>query len=1104
MKKHVGLSSLLIVCLLMLISLQPALAQDDSFIVEGRIDDTSNWVSTPLTVAAEQAGKSLVIDLAPTSGDLDTLLYLVDSNNNIIEVNDDRSGNDLSSLIIFPRIFEGDYQIISTRFNIETGTTSGDFILNVSYAETNPPPPAYRVSDADLAEAGFPILEPRPLAEWTILSYYGGDTNLEPDIIRDFKEFERAGGSNETVRVVAFLDRHPEFWNGSGGWASARIFEITEDVSGEPESGDPPAIDSEPLADLGVKDSGDGELFAQFLAWSVKTYPARNYVLTFASHGAGWAGVISDDTDGANILTLPELEQALSIGLELADVDRFQLLINDACLMSSIEYHDVMARYFELSIASPEIVVNPALDMTLFVDLLNENPQVALANLGEALIDKYIDEDILLRPGRDNVYLSSAMTNLTEFDRVTTAIENFAQIVIDNPQVHSTAIGKARSNVYTYTAFLGQNELVDLGSLMQSVIQASTDPPLQAAAEAVLDALRETIAYERAGERASQATDTYHNIYFPVDSASFNLGYFSQTPLVNWATMLRTYYNIVTPQSWAASEEDEVAFHPPVPPTISVTRIFPENGFSSRFPLSTSLEIVGRNIAYVDTTADQIQPDGSKLRVFSQRLLNPVIIDGVLYRQNNWLSAGTNNRDTSWDGTVPYVSDGTNTNSEAVFLSEDLVSLDGEYQEPGSATWNQVTIAFDYDGAFQRSVNRSEGTDALGVITIPVGSVFRTFSQLVTPDGRIVLQPGNEYVWPESGLTWRYQPAETGQYDVGLLVTSFSGATGFDSLTTLIDNDNVDRSLRAHIWPQLGFVLSRPEEWQELALVPEENLLRSDDREGRGNYTVYVAIGTPDDLQAIAESVILNYGLQSNRIFTPIVVDGVPALEFDYGYQNDTGAYTGRGFATYNPVSGFGFVFGAATLDNIFNVDTIYSLMRDNMIFFDISQTGFDDRTWQLNREIADVVYPMPISWAAAGASESWNSFSPASGPGTFAAVQEILSFNPDEDTRLSMLESLLQSDVAVGASDFEPEAEPRTYNGENGIWDSFTYRAQRDGQAVVGRLYTSIFSIPDEAGQVTQRAFAVWVESPADDDLAATFESILEIIVDGFRIRGS
>ena len=186
--------------------------------------------------------------------------------------------------------------------------------------------------------------EPHPEAAWTILVYYGGDNNLEPGILNDLDEFEMAGGSTDRTSYCRAGGSQPTVYRFQRRLDDSHaVFELAADVTGDHPAAFPAkevaTIDTSPLADLGELDTGDGETLAQFLVWGVQHYPAQHYAVAFGSHGAGWQGLIQDDTSERDLLSIPELQQAFALATAAAGVEKFDLLINDACLMSSVEYY---------------------------------------------------------------------------------------------------------------------------------------------------------------------------------------------------------------------------------------------------------------------------------------------------------------------------------------------------------------------------------------------------------------------------------------------------------------------------------------------------------------------------------------------------------------------------------------------------------------------------------------------------------------------------------------------------------------------------------------------------------------------------------------------
>lgn len=1085
-------------------------AQEASRTEEGSINDDTPYVAYELEV--EQDGTLIVLDIVPTDPEsgLDTLLYLLDDQNNIIAENDDRQGaapGDFSSRIEFPEADAGSYRVIATRYNVIDGTSSGDFMLTISASIPDIEATLeYDTSPEALAAAGFPVYdEPEPHSTWTILAYYGADTNLEGAIINDFKEFERAGGSTDSVRVLLLLDRSPEYSVASGNWIGARLFEVTADDSGITiEPGDYNAIELStiPIADLGESvDSGDGSLLAKFLVWGVQNYPADNYVVAMGSHGAAWRGIIADDTANHTIISLPELHRAFELATEAAGVEEFTLLINDACLMSSVEYHTAVSPFFSYSLASPEIVVDPALDMTLFTDAIKAG-DVDLPVLGTELVNTYIDRDIQLRPGPDTAFLTHSITDLDNFSAVDEAIDAFADLFKTDPVKYGAILGRARSNAYVYSGFLNEDNLVDLGSLMQQVIAVADpieDTDIITYAQAILDALDGAVTYGNAGSIAARQTSTYHNIYFPGRSRDFQSSYFEEGYLESWATLLRAYYSTLTPKQWTIGEVD-YSFHEPTAPTVNITSVYPVEDVSIYSGIEVVTEILGRNISSVDVTVDRLQENGSRIRVLTQRVLIVVGEGSNIIRVNDW-QEGLDTTTITWKVELPQVTDGTDSYFELMFIGEEVATMDGRYREPDSETWNPVSLVFDREsGELQRVVHRGEETDAVAVVDIPTGSEFESFQSVVTPDGRVSVQPGNLYLWPEGGLTWSEQPAPSGEYDAGFLVSSFGGTQGFASTSFTVNNDNLDASLRSGIRTRQGFSLVHPAEWESLAFFANQNWFRTNNADNSENITLYPGFGvTENDPQQVIDAVLGGFDMRliDGTEVREIEVDGFPALEFDYRYDRGDGLYIGRGFAVFRENSiPQGLVFGAETNTNAETLADLYDLMVEHITLFDPAPIlQANSGSWILlnpnNSPIPSTTFPVRQDWIPGAAlSDHFVFIRPGAAPegNTFFAIGELAQ----QASREAAVETTLTDYASVGLEDYEL-LDVRPLSGKYHNWESGVYTGTRDGVQIIGRVYTTIEN---------QRTYALWMESTTDAEGTEYYANVLEPMAERFTIN--
>ena len=1110
--------TLLISMILLILSIGVGVhAAPSTQVYGGIINNFIPYVEYPFTV--EEDGSTIILDLKPDAnnpGNLDPYIYLVDSNGNIIDENDDRTRGDYSSRLEFPQAAAGNYTAIATRYGVVDGASFGGYEMVIEIVPTQQTLPQFNVTPEAISATGFPALSPQATAQWTILAYYGGDNNLEPGLQFDFNEFELGGGSNPNVRVLMLLDRHPEYSDANGNWTGARVYEITPDLSADQTLVYPPTIDSAPLVELGTQDTGRGELLAQFLVWGIQNYPAERYAVSIASHGAAWKGIVTDDTAAMenpdlaySIITVPQLTEAFQIATQAAGVERFDLLINDACSMSSIEYFTGVSPYFDYSLASPEIVVDPALDMTFLLQQMNAaGAALDVPTVSSNLVDKYVLQDMLLAGDADATYFTHAVTDLTQFDPVTQAVENFAAVVNDNPELYAQTIGAARSNTYTYTQFAGGSSLVDLGSFMRQVIINTQEGALIEAATAVLDSLDAAILHKNGGESVRDRV-SYYSIYFPEVSARFQRQYLLDTPLVNWGQMLRNYYNSVTPQAWAGTELG-VAFHPPVAPKVNITNVYPTDTANVISPVTFSYEIVGHDIAYVEATYDQVQEDGSALRLSTERVLvSGFDENGVPVRVNQWYD-GVNVREFFWDVGLPVVTDSLLSNNELLVFTDDVAFLDGIYQEPGSDIWNEVSVVFsnaldaeDGVGRVLRVVNRAVGSDALAVVNIPDGSTFVAYKGTVTPDGRVVTDLGNSYIWTNDAMTYTFEPAPAGEYNIGLLASAYGGTTGFASETIAVDNTGVNPDLRANTYLFRGFTVTRPDTWT--FLVPNDILrsYQSVSLDGTANISVYLARAEnlAENLENVVDWVFTAgaypyfLDLTWDRQYTSTTINGQPAIEFSFTYTLDGDTYDVRAAAMYNPTTNFGFIFTAQSVNGQADVTPIYQQMIENLQLVDAA--AFDASTvytWHFSYYtgfgrapyVEEVEYPIPASFEQTQEG-IWTRYSPTGDPQTFVSMTTL---DPAGNTAPQLATNYVTQYAAVGSESYQVLGN-RTYNGYH-PWSVAVFNVTKGGQAYISRMYVTLMN---------GKAYVVWTQTPDTEAAVEIYKSLIEPMMDGFYI---
>jgi Clostripain family/Bacterial pre-peptidase C-terminal domain len=1161
--KKMMLFGLVTVLLLIGITVQGQTTTPEPIIYTGDITNAQPFKLIPLDVPRDDT--TIILDILPIDGsELDTQLFLLDGNDRIVAENDDRVRGDSSSYIELPQAAAGSYRIVVTRYGVDEGDSEGTYELKVTLipqlnqSENNL---VYDVSEEALQAAGYPATNPNPEAIWTVLVYYGADNNLEPAILNDLNEFEIGGGSNQSVRVVALVDNLDPV--GNDAWSTARLFEVGRDVSGDQLIRNPATIDTDHLQDLGEVDTSSGDSFAKFLVWGVRNFPAQNYVIAMGSHGAGWHGLITDDTTAELtgekvILSLPQLQASYRLALQEAGVEKFALLINDACLMGSVEYNYAMSEFFNLSLASPEIVVNPAHDMFQFIATLKTNTGINMSDLAQTLADIYIKRDVAARQSSDAVYLTSSVFDLRDYGRVKDALDRFAATFSDDPTLYTSILDEARASAYVYSSYVGGKELVDLGNLMRLVIVVGDEPEMLVAAQDVLTALDAVTLYGVGGSLVSEQVSNYQNIFFPGNSTLFsNLSnqYFDETAMGAWGRMLRSYYNELTPQVFAINDPQAVQFHPPVVPVIQAYGTFPSvealTDANAEISMETGVgvvaDIVGRNMNAYYLTVERIEQnaEGNPVAVrYSEELILTDIANGVAKMQS------------SWDATLPYLQFGDAGNFELLRLSgideisgSRVASVEGRYRLADSDIWNDVSLVFDatnyrVGGVLQRVVNRSTETGAVADVVIPTGAIFQT-KRFVVVEGKVNEEEGNTYTWNEGGPIWEWRPAPNGEYNASFVVNTSGGTNTFSTRVT-VNNDEVDSSLRADPLPFAHMSVPRPQEWtntQIEVILDGFRVFRSFSPDRTQNITIYYRFFSrypellndnaqlEDAIRLFADTAFDagGYELVSEPSFTrDIVVDGKPAIEFDYRYTNESDErVNGRGYVLFHS-SDFGQVAYFVTTETTAEpttLNTVYSLLTNNIRLWDFETPNADDTAietengvplesaWDFEPDpnqpygdfepsnnpevdLGGTEFLVPVTYGDGVFDEDWVRFNRnnTADSGTFAKVRIVVG-SPDSDG-FNVITDLISSRVGIVVQ----IEEFRRYRNKYSTWFSVTYRGERDGRNVYGRMYTTAITL-DQTYYIQ-----FWIETPIESDIEITRSIIrneLEPIIDSFKIPG-
>ncbi len=253
---------------------------------------------------------------------------------------------------------------------------------------------------------------------------------------------------------------------------------------------------------------GNPETLSTFLSWGTETHPADRYILVFWGHGAGpLAGVCADELYGGDMLTLPEIKEALSDSGTVLEVAGF-----DACLMAGIETAAILEDSCQYMVASQEWEPGGGWDYAGLMEDLREIPEADGIKLGEMISDRYIDK--CRRDGTGRMSTLS-VTDLSKTPELINACEKFAENLLlsseNTDSLRKTAEAVSKTESYGgNTDFEGYTDTVDILGLAEGCSNLYKKD-----SEAMSEALRKTVVYETHGDgrHGSHGLSMFYPLY---------------------------------------------------------------------------------------------------------------------------------------------------------------------------------------------------------------------------------------------------------------------------------------------------------------------------------------------------------------------------------------------------------------------------------------------------------------------------------------------------------------------------------------------------------------------------------------------------------------
>jgi len=367
------------------------------------------------------------------------------------------------------------------------------------------------------------------IPEWTVMIYLDADNNLESAGINDINEMEMVGSSSK-VNIVVQADRIPNYDNSNDNWTTTRRYYIMQD-------NDPFLINSQ-FDDLGELNMGDPQTLIDFTSWAVTEYPAEKYLLIIWNHGGGFRspayskGIAQDDTSGKDIITMPELEDALSaISVQMGK--NIDIVGMDACLMAMTEVAYQIKDCADILVTSEENEPGDGWPYDTILAQLVSNPHMSPEQLAANIVDKYI-----ISYPYDNVTQSAI--DLSYMDDLAGQLSSMADSIRSDTLTSKDAYLNAAYSSQHYSDYY--HDFIDLYDFCSKVYYYSNNFEVKAITLIVQQNLLNAVInsdYNGGILSGSKGLSIYFPLYKEYDSENYNNTNFAQDTF--WNEMLLSF-----------------------------------------------------------------------------------------------------------------------------------------------------------------------------------------------------------------------------------------------------------------------------------------------------------------------------------------------------------------------------------------------------------------------------------------------------------------------------------------------------------------------------------------------------------------------------------
>ena len=419
------------------------------------------------------------------------------------------------------------------------------------------------LSQVSSDDSGISSVRKAGQKKWTLLVYLAADNNLYPFGLKDMAEMAYGFSNPTDVNIVVLFD-------GAKNGDSA-IYEVTHSdkkPSAPNNSANP--ITSKKVATHDVFtgaeiDSGDDKVFAKFMDWGTKTYPADNTGVVIWNHGSGMfkgqpkglkassadlnpstiiqKGFAWDDNGGH--MDTKDLDPAFALAMKNTG-KKIAVLDFDACLMAHVEIAYHIKDQVNYLVASEKTEAGDGNDYIGIAQDLSKNPGMSGADFAKAMVkgwDKSYNPGGNQYSGRKEEYTLSAVDTALVGSSLAPAINDLGTELAANPSVAKNA----QANAATYD---GDPEPRDIGDFISLLNKDAKTDALKGKVDKVSKALKSAVIEEAHTDKKATngglEASTGLVIYLPGPGDRLRTNYFDKSfnkfaDQTGWADFLKKF-----------------------------------------------------------------------------------------------------------------------------------------------------------------------------------------------------------------------------------------------------------------------------------------------------------------------------------------------------------------------------------------------------------------------------------------------------------------------------------------------------------------------------------------------------------------------------------